>query len=105
MRALVFQHIKIEHPGVFRDFLDADGIRWDAVELDEGEAIPSLADYDLLWVMGGPMDTFEEDIHPWLVAEKEAIREAVAVRGLPFIGFCLGHQLLADAMGGEVGRK
>jgi GMP synthase-like glutamine amidotransferase len=104
MRVLVFQHINIEHPGVFREFLDADGIRWDAIELDEGEAIPSFADYDLLWVMGGPMDTFEEDVHPWLVAEKEAIREAVAVRGLPFIGFCLGHQLLADALGGEVGR-
>ena len=104
MRVLVFQHINIEHPGIFRDFLDADGIRWDAIELDEGEAIPSFADYDLLWVMGGPMDTFEADIHPWLVAEKAAIREAVAVRGLPFIGFCLGHQLLAEALGGEVAR-
>ena len=33
-RLLVFQHIDIEHPGIFRDFLAEDGIPWDAVELD-----------------------------------------------------------------------
>ncbi len=104
MRVLVFQHIDIEHPGVFRDFLDADGIAWDAIELDAGETIPPLVDYDILWVMGGPMDTFEEDAHPWLIAEKAAIHEAVVERDMTFIGFCLGHQLLADALGGRVGR-
>ena len=31
MRILVFQHIAIEHPGIFRDFLAADGVAWDAV--------------------------------------------------------------------------
>jgi GMP synthase-like glutamine amidotransferase len=103
-RLLVFQHIAIEHPGIFREFLAADGIEWQAVELDEGEAIPDLGDFDALWVMGGPMDVWEEDAHPWLVAEKAAIREAVRERDLPYFGFCLGHQLLADALGGTVGR-
>ena len=42
MKFLVFQHIDIEHPGIFRDFMRADGIAWDTVELDEGEAIPPL---------------------------------------------------------------
>ena len=37
MRILVFQHIRAEHPGIFRDFFAADGVRWDAVELDEGQ--------------------------------------------------------------------
>ncbi|WP_374654354.1 type 1 glutamine amidotransferase [Dongia sp.] len=104
MRFLVFQHIACEHPGIFRDFLNADGIAYDAVELDEGEAIPSLDRYDALWVMGGPMDVWEEDRHPWLAAEKKAIREAVLERGMPYMGLCLGHQLLGAALGGKVGK-
>jgi GMP synthase-like glutamine amidotransferase len=104
MRILVFQHIACEHPGIFRDFLAADGIAYDAVELDAGEKIPSLDRYDALWVMGGPMDVWEEDRHPWLIAEKAAIREAIVERNLPYFGLCLGHQLLAAALGGEVGK-
>ncbi|MDX1574657.1 MAG: type 1 glutamine amidotransferase [Kiloniellales bacterium] len=103
-RLLVFQHINLEHPGIFRDFLAEDGIEWDAVELDEGAAIPDLGAYDGLWVMGGPMDVWEEDEHPWFAAEKAAIHEAVRDRGLPFLGLCLGHQLLADSLGGRVGK-
>ena len=38
MRLLVFQHIDCEHPGVLRKFLAEDGVEWDAVELDAGEA-------------------------------------------------------------------
>jgi GMP synthase-like glutamine amidotransferase len=104
MRFLVFQHIACEHPGILRDYLEADGIAWDAIELDEGDSIPSLDRYDALWVMGGPMDVWEEDQHPWLIAEKRAIREAVIERGLPYLGLCLGHQLLASALGGAVGK-
>ena len=79
-----------------------DGIAWDAVELDEGDPVPALDGYDALVVMGGPMDVWEEAEHPWLIPEKACIREAVAERRMPFLGICLGHQLLAEALGGRV---
>jgi len=101
MRILVFQHIECEHPGMLRTCLAEHDVAWDAVELDQGEAIPDLNDYDALWVMGGPMDVWDVDKYPWLVQEKEAIRDWVKELKRPFLGLCLGHQLLADALGGK----
>lgn len=102
MRILVFQHLPVEHPGVLLEFWKEAGHEWTVVELDEGAAIPSFDGYDLMVVMGGPMDTWQEDLHPWLVPEKAAIRQWVGKLGKPYLGICLGHQLLAAALGGEV---
>lgn len=99
MRILVLQHGHVEHPGCLRQFLAEDGHDWQAVVLTE-EAPPPLDGFDALWVMGGAMDVWEEEAHPWLRPEKALIREAVAERGMPYLGLCLGHQLLAEALGG-----
>lgn len=103
MKILVLTHAPEGDPGRFLPMLAADGHEWAEVRLDRGEALPGFDGFDALWVMGGVMNTWQEAEYPWLVAEKALIREAVAARGAPFFGICLGHQLLADALGGVVG--
>jgi GMP synthase-like glutamine amidotransferase len=102
-RALAFQHMDDEPPGLYGDFLREQGAELDVVMLHRGETIPSLAPYDFLLVMGGAMDVWETEDHPWLKAEKAAIRDWTVHRNRPYLGICLGLQLLAEAMGGEVG--
>jgi GMP synthase-like glutamine amidotransferase len=102
-RAIAFQHMDNEPPGLFGEFLAARGAKLDIIQLHRGEEIPSLAPYDFMLVMGGAMDVWEEAQNPWLVTEKAAIREWAISRNRPFFGVCLGMQLLAEALGGKVG--
>ena len=103
MKIISLQHIAIEDPGTFKDFLLADSHELTTIQLDEGENIPSnLDEFDAMLCMGGPMDTFMEDEFNWLVGEKKAIGEYVLNLKKPFLGFCLGCQLLGEVLGGKV---
>ena len=103
MNIIVLQHIKIEDPGYIKDLMLADGVKLTTIELDEGEKIPNnLNQFDGMFCMGGPMDTYMEKEYPWLIEEKKAIKEFVMNLKKPYLGFCLGCQLLGEAVGGKV---
>jgi GMP synthase (glutamine-hydrolysing) len=101
MNVLVLQHIACEPPGVYEDVLVERGSTIHRVELDEGERLPDWREFDAIVAMGGPMSVNDEDDLPWLRAEKAVIGEAVH-GGKPFFGACLGVQLLAVSLGGNV---
>ena len=99
--ACVLQHIRCEPPGIFGEVLREHGIAMATTELDEGEELPDWRDVDLVLAMGGPMSVHDEAEHPWLVQEKAWIAAAVRA-GVPYLGVCLGAQLLAASLGAPV---
>jgi GMP synthase-like glutamine amidotransferase len=105
MHLLILQHARVETAGSLGQFLKEDGHTSQIVHLDEGENIPENENFDGLWVLGGPMDVWEEDQFPWLKNEKAFIYRQVFEKGLPFLGICLGHQLLAESLGGSVAKS
>ena len=100
---IVLQHIKIEDPGYIKDLMLEDKVNIKTIELDEGEEIPDdLTEFDAMFCMGGPMDTWMEKDYPWLIEEKKKIKEFVVNLKKPYLGFCLGCQLLGEVVGGKV---
>ena len=103
MEVIVLQHIKIEDPGYIKDLMLLDNVNITTIELDEGEKIPNdLNKFDAMFCMGGPMDTWMEDKYPWFVNEKKKIKQFVVDLQKPYLGFCLGCQLLGEVIGGKV---
>ena len=103
MEVIVLQHINIEDPGFIKDLMITEGVKLTTIELDEGEKIPSdLNKFDAMFCMGGPMDTWMEKDYSWLIEEKKKIKEFVVELKKPYLGFCLGCQLLGEVVGGNV---
>jgi GMP synthase (glutamine-hydrolysing) len=99
---LILQHVANENAGTILDFLKREKIPYRQVRLFEpGYELPPHSSVRALVVMGGPMNVYEEVLHPFLAEEDRYIREALR-RGIPYLGVCLGSQLLAKALDAKV---
>ncbi|MBN1344213.1 MAG: type 1 glutamine amidotransferase [Phycisphaerae bacterium] len=104
MKALIIVHVSCEGPGLFKPVLEQRGVDVDIIDVEQGHALPdSLDGTDMLVVMGGPMNAYQEDKYPYLRQEDVLLREAIS-RDVPVMGVCLGSQLLAKAAGAKVYR-
>lgn len=101
MRIQVLQHIEFEGPANILEWAEERGHALAVTHLYAGEPLPALNEFDFLVIMGGPMNIYEYDRHPWLTSEKELIRASVDGSKI-VLGVCLGAQLIADALGGGV---
>ena len=98
----MINHVPEVNLGSYEAFLQSDGHDFEIFNFSSEENPPSLDKFDALWVMGGPMNVWEEDRYPWLIKEKLFIKNWVLTLEKPFFGICLGHQLLGDALGASV---
>lgn len=98
------QHADFEDLGCIAPWLAAHGYSVTMTRLWAGDVLPAADQFDWLIVMGGPMNIYEYKAYPWLRAEKQLIREAIA-GGKKLLGICLGSQLIADVLGGKVTRN
>lgn len=96
------KHIDIEGPGTFGSFLKKKKVPFKVIDLGAGEKLPQMSeDVEAVIILGGPMNVYEEDKYPFLKEENEFIKK-ILVHNIPFMGICLGSQLLSKACGSTV---
>ncbi len=99
---LIVQHLDWEGPGQHLLTALAEGRVgyriWEAWQ----EPVPDAASFAGMIVLGGAPNVDEEEEFPYLKPLKALIRQ-VLDSGRPYLGFCLGHQLLAHVLGCRVG--
>jgi GMP synthase (glutamine-hydrolysing) len=102
---LVVEHEAQCPPGWVGEWLEDAGMRLDVRRPYRGEPLPpDLSGHAALVVLGGSMDAYADEDHPWLVPVKDLLRQAAA-GGTPTLAICLGHPLAAVALGGSARRN
>jgi len=101
---LVLQHVDCEGLGLWEESCQEAGIGVEVVALHRNGTLPPPHRFQAVISLGGPMNVYEEEANPFLKREDAYIRQVLAL-GVPFLGICLGGQLLAKAVGGIVTRN
>jgi GMP synthase-like glutamine amidotransferase len=101
MRIHCLQHVPFEGPANLLAWSVSRGHKLQVQQLWERRGFPLLANFDALFVLGGPMSVSDDRKHLWLKDEKRFIERAIREE-MPVLGVCLGAQLIADVLGAPV---
>lgn len=102
-RVLVVEHEANASIGLVGERITAAGIEVELVGPEAGREVPTSADgYDGVIVLGGTPGPTDDDDANWLPSVRALIADCLE-RTLPFLGICLGAELLAVVAGGTVG--
>ncbi len=101
-RVLILQNEQDDPEGFLGQLMDGYAIPRDIIDV-ENDALPDPTHYTAIVSLGGSQHAYDEHLYPYLVAEKALIRQAVQ-QNIPVLGLCLGGQLLAAALDGQVKR-
>lgn len=89
-----------DYPAMFRHMMNAVGsFDYDTVSVIREDALPAPDMLEAVLITGSPAGVYDDE--PWIAPLSEFIRDAAAA-GLPQVGICFGHQILAEALGGKV---
>lgn len=101
MRLHVIQHNTLPDHVAFERWAEDEEHKLTRNNMLNDTTLPNIDDFDWLIILGGIMDTHEEETYPWLVDEKKLIRQAIDANKI-VLGICLGAQLVAEVLGAEV---
>lgn len=90
-----------DYRAMFADLLGpfAPDFTFEGIRVFEGAESPQPAGLEAILITGSPHSVYDD--LPWIPPLKVFVRDAYAA-GVPMVGICFGHQLIADALGGEV---
>lgn len=100
MRVVCIQHVDFETPGIIEDWAKLTQHSFQIFKPYVGEELPDEKDLDCVISMGGPQSPGDASQFSYLQAELELLQKAIQ-SGKKVLGFCLGAQLIGEALGGK----